>query len=194
MNAQSRGQDEGWVKRPLPDAPDVISTKSSDQASPIDRKLDTVSGFSGVAAYASSEEADSGSESSSSSSDSSSDGTSDMSESDEDDDRGETGETVVEQTQDQQPERALCKNFARTGKCKWGEKCHFSHKVSLFAVMQKNPCSWQSVGGDNTSVKPNAPVEKKRMPKQPPHKRANPFDRPSMLGAVSPPHFLDGLC
>lgn len=132
MNAQNRGQDEGWVKRPLPDAPDVISTKSSDQASPIDRKSDTASGFSGVAAYASSEEADSGSESSSS--DSSSDDTSDMSENDEDDDRGET---VVEQTEDQQPERALCKNFARTGKCKWGEKCHFSHKVSLFAVMQR---------------------------------------------------------
>ena len=125
QSGQTRGQDEGWGRRPAPEAAAVAVTEPLHKVADDTETTGRKAAISAVGDYVSSEETSSGSEMSVT--DSSSD-TSDPSESENEDE--EMVEPVQKQIKDTQPDRPVCKNFARTGKCKWGDKCHFSHKVS----------------------------------------------------------------
>ena len=114
-----RGQDDGWGRKLPSDARKPGSPEKI--TATVKKPADAI--VSGVTDYVSTEDVDSGS--SSSTSDTSSD-TSDSSDSEDDD---ETDEPVKVVEEEKQPKKPLCKTFARTGKCKWGQKCHFSHKV-----------------------------------------------------------------
>ncbi|OXG97763.1 hypothetical protein C369_07412, partial [Cryptococcus neoformans A5-35-17] len=69
------------------------------------------------------------------------------------------------------PTKPICKFFAKAGRCKFNEKCRFAH-----------------VAPESSSAPRAAPAQKpeldKKQAKQPLRKRANPFDRPSILGAL----------
>ncbi|KAL7421022.1 hypothetical protein Q5752_003906 [Cryptotrichosporon argae] len=71
--------------------------------------------------------------------------------------------------QTDKPECPLCHAFARTGRCRNGERCRYAHVRKPAQDAQ-----------DARALGPDRP----RAPREPPAKRRNPFERPSMLGAL----------
>ncbi|ORY28620.1 hypothetical protein BCR39DRAFT_199676 [Naematelia encephala] len=65
--------------------------------------------------------------------------------------------------------RPVCKFFAKSGKCRLGEKCRFAHTIHDKPV---------------NSHESHNPDGRRKIPRQPPPKKANVFARPSMLGAL----------
>ncbi|WVQ71103.1 hypothetical protein IAR50_000628 [Cryptococcus sp. DSM 104548] len=113
---------------------------------------------------------DGSSSDSSSSSESSSESDSSDSESEYEDD--DTKPSTAKAPAPTAPSKPICKFFAKAGRCKFNDKCRFAHVAPEGAAAPR-------VGA--TTQKPE--LEKKE-PKQPMQKRANPFERPSILGAL----------
>lgn len=73
--------------------------------------------------------------------------------------------------------KPICKFFAQQGRCKFNDRCRFAH------IAPDGSSVDTSAQGENR--KPAPQQEKKRQPRQPSARKLNPFERPSMLGAVS---------
>ncbi|WVF70714.1 hypothetical protein IAT40_005507 [Kwoniella sp. CBS 6097] len=73
--------------------------------------------------------------------------------------------------------KPICKFFAKNGRCKNGDRCRFAHtkgdNTTAIVTPQSGPAPQQAE---------NRP--KATLPRQPQPKRANPFERPSMLGSL----------
>ncbi|EIW72721.1 hypothetical protein TREMEDRAFT_67022 [Tremella mesenterica DSM 1558] len=110
------------------------------------------------------------SDSSSTTSDSSSDSDSGSDTSDSESNATVIKEEVVilEEPKANAPTKRICKFFAKSGRCKHGDKCHFAHIKPDPGSMTKGPVKHRGAG----------------LPRQPQQKKVNPFERPSMLGAL----------
>ncbi|OCF45273.1 hypothetical protein I317_00795 [Kwoniella heveanensis CBS 569] len=76
--------------------------------------------------------------------------------------------------------KPVCKFFAKNGRCKNGDKCRFAHTEGDTAA----PASAVPGTGPQFNSIDGGIRQKANLPRQPPPKRANPFERPSMLGST----------
>lgn len=74
------------------------------------------------------------------------------------------------------PSKPICKFFAQQGRCKFNDRCRFAH-VAPDGSSVDTPAQ-------SENQRPAPQQEKKKQPRQPPPRKPNPFERPSMLGAV----------
>ncbi|KAK4683853.1 paired amphipathic helix protein Sin3a, partial [Tremellales sp. Uapishka_1] len=132
----------------------------------------TLNGLSALGGYESSSA--SSASSTSSDSDSDTDSSSEISSSD-DEDRVKllAPQAIAGQAKEQTPvlqpkSRPLCRFFAKTGRCRSGNRCKYSHGDPNEGALNQS----------------GSTVPKPKQPKMPPGKKANAFERPSMLGAL----------
>ncbi|KIS01616.1 hypothetical protein L804_01494 [Cryptococcus deuterogattii 2001/935-1] len=74
------------------------------------------------------------------------------------------------------PSKPICKFFAQQGRCKFNDRCRFAH-VAPDGSSVDTPAQ-------SENQRPAPQHEKKKQPRQPPARKPNPFERPSMLGAL----------
>lgn len=74
------------------------------------------------------------------------------------------------------PSKPICKFFAQQGRCKFNDRCRFAHVGP--------DGSFVDISAQSEGQRPAPQQEKKKQPRQPPARKPNPFERPSMLGAV----------
>ncbi|OXG34850.1 hypothetical protein C359_06307 [Cryptococcus neoformans Bt120] len=72
--------------------------------------------------------------------------------------------------------KPICKFFAHQGRCKFNDRCRFAHVASDGTSVDTS--------AQSENRKPTPHQEKKKQPRQPPVRKPNPFERPSMLGAL----------
>ncbi|XAO23471.1 hypothetical protein I312_102249 [Cryptococcus bacillisporus CA1280] len=74
------------------------------------------------------------------------------------------------------PSKPICKFFAQQGRCKFNDRCRFAHVGP--------DGSFVDISAQSEGQRPAPQQEKKKQPRQPPARKPNPFERPSMLGAL----------